>query len=112
MIVVVVGGIGTGKSSVMRILEDLGEKVLSADAINKELLVDSDYIKVIGDNFSGVSSYSATIDGQWVAIDYARSRATINLKEEGIGGGVEHTIELTIKDSCGNTASWQGTIVR
>ena len=59
MIVVVVGGIGTGKSAVMRILEDLGEKVLSADAINKELLVDRDYIKVIGDNFSGV-----VFDGQ------------------------------------------------
>ena len=66
----------------------------------------------LGDNFSGVSSYTATIDGQWVAIDYARSRATINLKDEGIGGGVEHTIRLTVKDACGNTASWQGTIVR
>ena len=66
----------------------------------------------LADNFSGVSSYAATIDGKWVAIDYAHSRATINLKEEGIGGGVEHTIELTVKDSCGNTASWQGTIVR
>ncbi len=66
----------------------------------------------LGDNFSGVSSYTATIDGQWVAIDYARSRATINLKDEGIGGGVEHTIQLTVKDACGNTASWQGTIVR
>jgi hypothetical protein len=66
----------------------------------------------LADNFSGVSSYAATIDGKWVAIDYARSRATINLKDEGIGGGVEHTIELTVKDSCGNTASWQGTIVR
>ena len=66
----------------------------------------------LADNFSGVSSYAATIDGKWVAIDYAHSRATINLNEEGIGGGVEHTIELTVKDSCGNTASWQGTIVR
>ena len=66
----------------------------------------------LGDNFSGVSSYTAMIDGQWVAIDYARSRATINLKDEGIGGGVEHTIQLTVKDACGNTASWQGTIVR
>ena len=66
----------------------------------------------LADNFSGVSSYTATIDGKWVAIEYAHSRATINLKEEGIGGGVEHTIELTVKDSCGNTTSWQGTIVR
>ena len=61
MIVVVVGGIGTGKSAVMRILESLGEKVISADAINKELLDDENYIKVIESNFSGVV-YGGKID--------------------------------------------------
>ena len=66
----------------------------------------------LSDNFSGVSTYTATIDGQWVAIDYARSRATINLSAEGITGGKSHTVQLTAKDSCGNTATWQGTIIR
>ena len=66
----------------------------------------------LSDNFSGVSTYTATIDGQWVAIDYARSRATINLAAEGITGGKSHTVQLTAKDSCGNTATWQGTIIR
>ena len=66
----------------------------------------------LSDNFSGVSTYTATIDGQWVAIDYARSRATINLSAEGITGGKSHTVQITVKDSCGNTATWQGTIIR
>lgn len=66
----------------------------------------------LSDNFSGVSTYTATIDGQWVAIDYARSRATINLSSEGITGGKNHTVQITVKDSCGNTATWQGTIIR
>ena len=66
----------------------------------------------LSDNFSGVSTYTATIDGQWVAIDYARSRATINLAAEGITGGKSHTVLITVKDSCGNTATWQGTIIR
>jgi hypothetical protein len=66
----------------------------------------------LSDNFSGVASYSATIDGEWVAIDYARSRATINLKAEGITGGKSHNVKIVVKDSCGNTASWQGTIIR
>lgn len=66
----------------------------------------------LSDNFSGVSRYTATIDGQWVAIDYARSRATINLSAEGITGGKSHTVQITVKDSCGNTATWQGTIIR
>lgn len=66
----------------------------------------------LSDNFSGVSTYTATIDGQWVAIDYARSRATINLSAEGITGSKSHTVQITVKDSCGNTATWQGTIIR
>ena len=66
----------------------------------------------LGDNFSGVASYTATIDGEWVAIDYARSRATINLAAEGISGSKSHTVTLTVKDSCGNKTTWQGTIIR
>lgn len=66
----------------------------------------------LSDNFSGVSSYNVYIDGKWVAIDYARSRAWVNLKAEGISGGKSHNIEIVVKDACGNTSKWQGTIVR
>ncbi|MBQ7787258.1 MAG: M23 family metallopeptidase [Alistipes sp.] len=66
----------------------------------------------LSDNFSGVSSYNVYIDGKWVAIDYARSRAWVNLKAEGISGGKSHNIEIVVKDTCGNTAKWQGTIIR
>ena len=66
----------------------------------------------LSDNFSGVSSYNVYIDGKWVAIDYARSRAWVNLKVEGISGGKSHNIEIVVKDACGNTAKWQGTIIR
>ncbi len=66
----------------------------------------------LSDNFSGVSSYNVYIDGKWVAIDYARSRAWVNLKAEGIAGGKSHNVEIVVKDGCGNVAKWQGTIVR
>lgn len=66
----------------------------------------------LSDNFSGVSSYNVYIDGKWVAIDYARSRAWVNLKAEGISGGKSHNIEIVVKDACGNTAKWQGTIIK
>ena len=66
----------------------------------------------LSDNFSGVSSYNVYIDGKWVAVDYSRSRAWINLKAEGISGGKSHDIEIVVKDGCGNSAKWQGKIVR
>lgn len=66
----------------------------------------------LSDNFSGVSSYNVYIDGRWVAVDYSRSRAWVNLKAEGISGGKSHDIEIVVKDGCGNSAKWQGKIVR
>lgn len=64
------------------------------------------------DNFAGIASYTATIDGKWVAIDYSRGKASINLEDEGISGGVKHEIKFTTTDSCGNSRVWRGTILR
>lgn len=67
---------------------------------------------VLKDNFSGIATYNATIDGRWVAIDYQRGRASIDLVAEGIAGGIEHSITFSVTDSCGNKASWKGTFLR
>lgn len=56
MIVVVAGGIGSGKSTVMKAFEALGAKTLYADRLNKELLQNEEYISVIDKNFQGVVS--------------------------------------------------------
>ena len=64
------------------------------------------------DNFSGVASYTATIDDRWVAIDFSRGKASINLADEGITGGVVHKIKFVATDSCGNRTEWQGSIKR
>ncbi len=66
----------------------------------------------VSDNFSGIASYTATVDGRWVAIDLSRGRASIDLRAEGVAGGGAHAIEFTLVDNCGNRAVWRGTIVR
>ncbi len=66
----------------------------------------------VSDNFSGVASYNIYIDGEWVAVDYARGRAWVNLQAEGIKGGKSHDVEIVVKDACGNSAEWKGTIIR
>jgi hypothetical protein len=66
----------------------------------------------LSDNFAGVSSYSVSIDGKWVPVEYSRGRVTVNLKAEGIKGGKSHKVDITIRDSCGNRAKWSGTIKR
>lgn len=44
MKVAICGGIGSGKSVVLRILKNLGAKVISADEVNSALLKDENYI--------------------------------------------------------------------
>ena len=66
----------------------------------------------LDDNFSGVASYNAYIDGEWVAIDYSRSRAWINLDAEGINGNKQHSIRLVATDSCGNKSTWESNFIR
>ncbi|MCI5718426.1 MAG: M23 family metallopeptidase [Alistipes sp.] len=68
----------------------------------------------IADNFSGIGSYTASIDGRWVAVDYApkHARATIHLDAEGITGGVAHEVSFTLTDNCGNRTVWKGSIVK
>ncbi len=43
-IIAITGGIGSGKSEILRSIKDLGGKTASADEINRELLTDADYL--------------------------------------------------------------------
>lgn len=45
MITLVTGGIGSGKSEVIKILKQAGKKIIKADEINAELLNDKNYLE-------------------------------------------------------------------
>ena len=64
------------------------------------------------DNFAGIASYNAWIDNKWVAIDFLRGRAWINLREENISGGGKHTLRFEATDNCGNKTTWEGEFIR
>lgn len=72
-----------------------------------------DYLSFrLSDNFSGVSSYAVTIDGEWVPVESSGGRITVNLREEGIKGDKSHNVKVTLRDGCGNRAQWEGTFIR
>ncbi len=54
MKIAIIGGIGSGKSQVLKVARDMGFDTLSADEINAELLSCSDYIEKIDQAFEGV----------------------------------------------------------
>lgn len=51
MKIAIIGGIGSGKSEVLRVAKDMGLNTLSADEINARLLDDSEYIARISEAF-------------------------------------------------------------
>ncbi len=57
----------------------------------------------IKDNFSGIKSYNAYIDGKWVALEYRAGRITHIFVTPPTRS--EHTIRVEIEDNCGNS-SW------
>ncbi len=51
MRIAIIGGIGSGKSEVLKVARDMGFYCLSADKINAELLEDSEYISMLAKEF-------------------------------------------------------------
>lgn len=67
----------------------------------------------VSDNFSGIASLTAFIDGRWHPVDYHAIRGTASLDLEQIAPERrDHTLTLRLKDGCGNTAEWRGLFRR
>ena len=67
------------------------------------------------DNFSGIASFDATIDGQWIIFESNASRTTITHTfdpEKTAYDGGRHTLEITVKDNKGNTTTLKREFVR
>lgn len=57
----------------------------------------------VSDNFSGVSSYKASIDGEWIAIDQRGSTLTHHFRTDG--DGELHELVVTVTDMCKNSTT-------
>lgn len=88
MKIAVVGGIGSGKSEVMKTVRDMGIATLSADEINSELLVTPSYIATIKNLFP-----TAVVNGEI----NRKELASIVFSDEGARkalNGVAHPLIL------------------
>lgn len=66
----------------------------------------------VSDNFSGISSWSLRIDGEWVPCDRFPMKGTlVHLFDRPAAHG-SHTFELTVRDACGNVATLTGSFCR
>lgn len=66
----------------------------------------------ISDNFSGIASCTLLIDGEWVPCDRFPIQGTLVHTFDRPAEKKRRQIRLTVSDACGNTARWEGTILR
>lgn len=68
----------------------------------------------IRDDFSGISSYRATVNGAWVLFEYDPKTATISHKTDPdiIPAGTENELILRVSDQAGNTSVYKNKLIR
>ena len=66
------------------------------------------------DNFSGIGSYTATLDGEWILLERNPMQGTIThtFDDSRTPKGRSYTLQLTVTDNCGNKTVWKRTITR
>lgn len=65
----------------------------------------------ISDNLSGIKSYRATLNGQWVLMEYdAKNKLLTYNFDERLNSG-ENKFELIVEDGCQNTATYKATVL-
>lgn len=68
----------------------------------------------IGDDFSGLASFSVEVDGKWVLLQHNAMKGVVyHYFDDAISGtGKTHAVAVTAKDAVGNTAQYKGTYYR
>ncbi|MCL2693257.1 MAG: M23 family metallopeptidase [Rikenellaceae bacterium] len=69
----------------------------------------------INDDFSGIASYEATINGEWIALDANSGRTTLthHFDNDRIAyNGGRHTLRLTVTDNRGNATTVTREFIR
>jgi hypothetical protein len=63
----------------------------------------------IKDNLSGIKSFEAFVNGEWVLMRYEHKQAVI-WSESMNGQSLKGTAILKVTDQAGNVAEWRGTL--
>lgn len=88
--------------------------LLCSAPVSAQHLAPEDYIFPLRDNFSGIGSYTATLDGEWILLERNPMQGTIThtFDDSRTPKGRSYTLQLTVTDNCGNKTVWKRTITR
>lgn len=100
MKIAVIGGIGSGKSYVINLIADLGERVCDCDAIYKEIAATQEYVNLVSEYFDAVED--GVIDRERLAKIVFSDRKKLELLNSLAHPLVFERIEQIYKNGKGN----------
>ena len=67
----------------------------------------------IADNLSGIAEYSATLNGEWILMEYEPKTRTLTYNfDDRIGDAIQCELEVVVSDNAGNTSRYTATVFR
>lgn len=103
---------------------DLGRYTLVRDTIPpvirpknfkpRQWLTNYRYLSLdIADNLSGIADYSATLNGEWILMEYEpKDRSLTYNFDDRIGDARQCELEVVVTDNAGNTSRYTATVFR
>jgi len=89
-------------------------KIEPINVTNKKWLSKYRYLKVkISDDVSGISKYRATVNGQWILMEYDYKTKTLTHDfNDGIVTDTENKLKVIVTDNVGNSSTFETTFFR
>lgn len=77
----------------------------------KKITAQSSIECIIGDDLSGIKSYRATLNGQWILMEYDSKNSLLTYKFDGRLKSGENKFVLVVKDGCQNENQYKATLM-
>jgi len=94
--------------------DSLAPEIRPKNFKEKQWLSNYSYLSLsISDDLSGIDSYSATLNGKWILMEYEPKTNTITYDfEDGVVNETECELSVTVTDNVGNSSTYLATFFR
>lgn len=94
--------------------DTLAPKIRARNFKEKQWLNNYNYLSLeISDDLSGIKSYSATLNGDWILMEYEPKTRTITYNfDDKIAQKTQCELKVTVTDNVGNSSTFESTFFR
>ncbi|MEO9891242.1 M23 family metallopeptidase [Aurantibacter sp.] len=94
--------------------DTVAPKIKASNFKEKQWLNNYSYLRLrISDDLSGINTYSATLNGEWILMEYEPKRSTLTYNfDDKILDKKDCTLKVEVTDNVGNTSTFTSTFYR